>query len=97
MKGLFGFRIWIGTYNINSIRQCLTKKWLSPWILESGEEPDMFVIGFQELVKLSGKEVAKDLAEFDDGSTKIYAETQLDITFNGEDQTEKNYEQVNHF
>lgn len=36
-------------------------------------------------MKLSGKEVAKDLAEFDDGSTKILAENQIDQTLNGDD------------
>ena len=51
---------------MNAQKQCLSNRSLSVWLLSNmTTSPDIVAIGFQELVNLSGKEVAKDLAEIE--------------------------------
>eukprot|EP01119_Soliformovum_irregulare_P014904 TRINITY_DN4128_c0_g2_i2.p1 TRINITY_DN4128_c0_g2~~TRINITY_DN4128_c0_g2_i2.p1 ORF type:complete len:721 (-),score=152.89 TRINITY_DN4128_c0_g2_i2:205-2367(-) len=81
------------TYNINGQKSALSLSVLEQLLGlndTSKPMPDIYAVGFQELVKISGKEVAKDLADVE-GPMKQFAESQLDATLNADIQ---NYVQI---
>ncbi|KAG0175793.1 inositol polyphosphate 5-phosphatase [Apophysomyces sp. BC1021] len=72
--------IFSGTYNLNG--KSFKGELLDPWLLQhfrwSEEEPDIYVIGFQEIVELSPQQVMATDAE----KRKVW-EKQIERTLNG--------------
>ncbi|KAJ5217507.1 uncharacterized protein N7469_011132 [Penicillium citrinum] len=64
-------RIWIGTFNVNG-RDAGPGSDLSPWLFpdepEPHEEPDIFAVGFQEIVDLSPQQIMST----DPGTRKVW-------------------------
>lgn len=51
--------IWVGTYNVNGRSQGISAD-LNPWLFpggDFGQPPEMFVVGFQEIVNLSPQQI----------------------------------------
>ncbi|PRP88021.1 hypothetical protein PROFUN_04449 [Planoprotostelium fungivorum] len=68
--------IAIGTFNINGQKESLSERVLEEWLM-GYNHPDIIVVGITELVKLSGREVAKDLVEIESHDMRLYFETQF--------------------
>eukprot|EP01117_Protostelium_nocturnum_P012327 TRINITY_DN4539_c0_g1_i2.p1 TRINITY_DN4539_c0_g1~~TRINITY_DN4539_c0_g1_i2.p1 ORF type:complete len:1197 (-),score=467.66 TRINITY_DN4539_c0_g1_i2:41-3631(-) len=79
--GYHAITIAIGTFNINGQKASLSKKIIREWLL-GYNQPDIIVVGITELVKLSGREVAKDLVEIESNAMRIYFESQFEETLN---------------
>eukprot|EP01116_Phalansterium_solitarium_P024940 TRINITY_DN929_c0_g1_i3.p1 TRINITY_DN929_c0_g1~~TRINITY_DN929_c0_g1_i3.p1 ORF type:complete len:1482 (+),score=423.93 TRINITY_DN929_c0_g1_i3:96-4541(+) len=82
--------VFIGTYNINSQKQCFSARSLQTWLMNEGgatgfpgnEPPHIYAIGIQELVNLSSSAVAKDIVEIEGSEMKSLCEHQIEATIN---------------